>query len=216
MRVPALLAGFGLGELLLLALCALATAPWGLGFRGVPCTPGPRPRSGFAERPEQVDPAVVIDLAAAALAAGASVPGSLQALGAAVCPHQHEEPTGREPPGFAPAGRSAACRDARALTAAGAALVRGASWGSAWDGTPETLRPLRDALEPAWVDGVAPEPLLRMAADQLRAGQARAAEEAAARLGVRLVLPLGLCFLPSFVLLGLAPVLLAAGSVLLP
>ncbi|WP_418606028.1 hypothetical protein [Georgenia sp. SUBG003] len=43
----------------------------------------------------------------------------------------------------------------------------------------------------------------------------REAQEAAARLGVRLVLPLGLCFLPAFVLLGLVPVVLAAGGAVL-
>ncbi|KAE8762071.1 secretion system protein, partial [Georgenia thermotolerans] len=58
----------------------------------------------------------------------------------------------------------------------------------------------------------APGPLLRRAAEAVRADRQRQAQEAAARLGVRLVLPLGLCFLPAFVLLGIVPVVVAAGG----
>jgi Flp pilus assembly protein TadB len=46
-------------------------------------------------------------------------------------------------------------------------------------------------------------------ADDLRADRAVAAEAAARRAGVLIVLPLGLCFLPAFVLAGLVPVILA-------
>jgi pilus assembly protein TadC len=45
--------------------------------------------------------------------------------------------------------------------------------------------------------------------DDLRAGRGVAAEAAAQRAGVLIVLPLGLCFLPAFVLAGLVPVLVA-------
>lgn len=52
-------------------------------------------------------------------------------------------------------------------------------------------------------------------ADDLRADRAVAAETAARRAGVLIVLPLGLCFLPAFVLAGLVPVILAVlGEVL--
>ena len=52
-------------------------------------------------------------------------------------------------------------------------------------------------------------------ADDLRADRAVAAEAAARRAGVLIVLPLGLCFLPAFVLAGLVPVLVAVlGDVL--
>lgn len=45
--------------------------------------------------------------------------------------------------------------------------------------------------------------------DDLRADRGLAAETAAQRAGVLIVLPLGLCFLPAFVLAGLVPVLVA-------
>jgi pilus assembly protein TadC len=52
-------------------------------------------------------------------------------------------------------------------------------------------------------------------ADDLRADQALAAEAAARQAGVLIVLPLGLCFLPAFILAGLVPVIVAVlGDVL--
>jgi pilus assembly protein TadC len=46
-------------------------------------------------------------------------------------------------------------------------------------------------------------------ADDLRADRTIAAEAAARRAGVLIVLPLGLCFLPAFLLAGLVPVIIA-------
>jgi pilus assembly protein TadC len=52
-------------------------------------------------------------------------------------------------------------------------------------------------------------------ADDLRADRTVAAEAAARRAGVLIVLPLGLCFLPAFILAGLVPVVVAVlGDVL--
>ncbi|WP_232521405.1 type II secretion system F family protein [Micromonospora phaseoli] len=52
-------------------------------------------------------------------------------------------------------------------------------------------------------------------ADDLRADRATALEAAARRAGVLIVLPLGLCFLPAFILAGLVPVIVAVlGDVL--
>ena len=217
-------AGLGALDLLVLGFAALGSAPWwpprrlshvrlhrdlaeGGGIRRARSRAGRGPSS----RSRPVDAAVLIDLAGAALAAGSSIPGTLEALGEALCGHDHGRghSTGTVP--NRPIPRQPACRDAVALAHAGSALVRGSPWVQSWSGAPERLSPLQRALEPAWADGVAVEPLLRRAADEVRAGQAQAADEAAARLGVRLVLPLGLCFLPSFVLLGLVPVFVAAG-----
>ncbi|GIE98263.1 membrane protein [Paractinoplanes rishiriensis] len=56
--------------------------------------------------------------------------------------------------------------------------------------------------------------LVRLA-DDLRADRAIAVERAGQRAGVLVVLPLGLCFLPAFLLAGLVPVLIAVlGDVL--
>jgi pilus assembly protein TadC len=50
---------------------------------------------------------------------------------------------------------------------------------------------------------------LRRVAEDLRADGLLAAEAAGRRAGVLIVLPLGLCFLPAFVLTGLVPVIVA-------
>lgn len=56
---------------------------------------------------------------------------------------------------------------------------------------------------------------LHRVAEDLRADRLLAAEAAARRAGVLVVLPLGLCFLPAFVLTGLVPVIVAVlGDVL--
>ncbi len=129
----------------------------------------------------EVDVGTVLDLVAAACAAGASIPAALLAVGAAL-------------PG-----------PGRSLVRAGTALGLGAGWDAAWpDGGAVAA-----ALRPAWETGSAPVPARRAAAAAARRDRHARALEAAARLGVRLVLPLGLCYLPAFVLVGLAPVLIS-------
>ncbi|WP_460757011.1 type II secretion system F family protein [Myceligenerans cantabricum] len=140
----------------------------------------------------EIDVQVLLDLLAAALGAGSGVPRALGAVGRAV------------------AGRSGA-----ALERAADALVLGATWGQAWVDAPEPLLPVVRALRGAWVDGAAPGEALRAAGQEARRERSAAARTAAARLGVRLVLPLGCCYLPAFVLVGLVPVLFAMGIGLL-
>lgn len=57
--------------------------------------------------------------------------------------------------------------------------------------------------------GVALAPLLRGLAGDLRRTEHRRRQIAAARLGVELVVPLGVCVLPAFLLLGVVPVVLS-------
>ncbi len=180
----------------LLAVVVLAGAvPWTLGRPGVPPHRPRGRRARVRERLPGTDPAVLLDLLDVALAAGASVPGALVALGDAVRP----DPLGEH------------------LRSAGTSLRLGAQWREAWQRCPPPLVPLAAALEPAWTEGVDPCALVRQAAAGIRSRRRRAAREAAARLGARLVLPLGLCFLPAFVLLAMAPVLLSGlGSLLGP
>jgi tight adherence protein B len=57
--------------------------------------------------------------------------------------------------------------------------------------------------------GVPAAELLRGEAEEARRGARAAARVAASRLAVRLMLPLGVCVLPAFMLLGVAPLLVA-------
>jgi hypothetical protein len=92
------------------------------------------------------------------------------------------------------------------------ALAIGADWETAWRSsearTPELLV-LRQALGFAALTGAPSSAILYAQAARLRRERFRAAEKRAAALGVRLVVPLGLCSLPAFVCLGVVPVLLA-------
>lgn len=149
-----------------------------------------RPSSGRrGRRGEAGDTALLLDLVAVALVAGAPVPAALAAVGEAW-------------PGAAGA----------ALVRAARALTLGASWDVAWRGAPAGARAVAGALGPAWGAGASPVPLLRTEADRVRLRRRADARAAAGRLGVQLVLPLGVCFLPAFVLLGLLPVVVSLAS----
>jgi tight adherence protein B len=66
-----------------------------------------------------------------------------------------------------------------------------------------------DVLTLAERAGVPAVELLRGSAAEARALAAAAAQRAAERLGVTLMLPLGVCVLPAFILLGVAPLVIA-------
>jgi pilus assembly protein TadC len=190
------------------ALVVLAAMPWAVRRAPLAYAPSARLTAARAGGPARswlptrrrrsrdpgpaVDPAVVLDLLDAALTAGVSIPAALDALG-------HALPAGQGEP----------------LRRVAGALRLGADWDQAWLGLDDGWAAVSRALAPAWCDGVAPGAGLRQAAEGVRARRGASAREAAARLGVQLVLPLGLCLLPSFVLLGLVPVLLSTGLDLL-
>jgi Flp pilus assembly protein TadB len=136
----------------------------------------------------------MLDLIGAMLGAGASVEQALGVL-ADSCP--------------APVGR-------RLLGVRGA-LELGAGWTAAWDAGPtlgaaadrRSLEELRTALGFAVATGAPSAAIVHARAEQLRRRQNRSQEKRAAALGVRLVVPLGVCALPAFACLGVVPVVLA-------
>jgi Flp pilus assembly protein TadB len=97
------------------------------------------------------------------------------------------------------------------LIQVGRTLRLGGDPGEAWGslaGVAGAERLTRAALRSA-ASGAALAGALTRLADDLRADRVIAAEAAARRAGVLMVLPLGLCFLPAFVLAGLVPVVVA-------
>ncbi|GAB3067763.1 type II secretion system F family protein [Micromonospora schwarzwaldensis] len=143
---------------------------------------------------ETADLPLAADLLAAALRAGAPVDGSALAVAEAL-------------------GGPLADR----LGRVGRTLGLGGTAIEAW----AHLRPVSGAesLVAAAVrssnSGAALAGALTRLADDLRAQRSTAAEAAARRAGVLIVLPLGLCFLPAFILAGLVPVIVAVlGDVL--
>jgi tight adherence protein B len=69
-----------------------------------------------------------------------------------------------------------------------------------------------DVLELSRSAGVPAAELLGSEAEELRRAATARAQENAAALGVRLMLPLGLCILPAFMVLGVVPLLVAVIS----
>ncbi len=141
-----------------------------------------------ARQPPATDPmtlAATWDLLAACLRAGLPVPTAIAAVA-------NELPA----------------RSAHALKASADLLALGADAATAW--TPataceDTVALARGARRAAR-SGTALADLVIDLAAAARAGATDAAEAAAQRAGVLITAPLGLCFLPAFVCLGVAPV----------
>lgn len=100
------------------------------------------------------------------------------------------------------------------LTRVGRALRLGAPADAAWRHLADLAGAHRliSAAARSSGSGAALASGLRRVASDLRADEADRAEARARRAGVLLVLPLGLCFLPAFVLAGLTPVVIAVVS----
>lgn len=135
------------------------------------------------------DTAMMLELVAAMLDAGAGIGRSLELVAASAAPRYRDS-----------------------LRPVVSALAIGADWETAWRSSavrlPEVLE-LRDALGFAALTGAPSSAILYAQAARLRRERFRAAEKRAASLGVKLVVPLGLCSLPAFICLGVVPVLLA-------
>ena len=135
------------------------------------------------------DPALMMDLMASMLAVGSSLDRGLEVL-----------------------AQSASAPVGAALTSVKTALDLGASWDVAWAAVPHTkgvqaAQELGNALRFAGTTGAPSAAVVTAHASQFRRRRNRAAEQRAAALGVRLVVPLGLCSLPAFVCLGVIPIL---------
>jgi len=139
-------------------------------------------------RREAVDLPAGADLMAAALRAGAPPGHAATVVGAALA---------------GPVGSR--------LGRVGHALRLGESPEQAWAylaDLPGGERIARAAVRSADSGSALARALSRLA-DELRAARAAAADAAARRAGVLVVLPLGLCFLPAFLLAGVVPVVIA-------
>lgn len=152
------------------------------------------------------DPAMVLELVAAMLQSGSGLGRALE-LVAAVAADDIRGP----------------------LRPVVSALAIGADWDTAWGSNSRTSNSgfsrrhpreggshrhpdillLRDALAFAAYTGAPSAAILYAQAARIRRDRFRLAEKRAAALGVKLVIPLGLCSLPAFICLGVVPVLLA-------
>lgn len=162
----------------------------GSASRGGAAGAGTRP-NGIPDAPGGMAVAAALDLLALVLTAGGGLVDAVDAVAA----------TSRGP-----------VREA--LTIVATAVRWGMPWPVAWEAVGPSWVSARRAMTLADAAGVAPAAALRRAAADVRAAQVQQLELAAAKLGVAIVLPLGLAFLPAFVLLTVVPLVVAlAGEV---
>lgn len=140
----------------------------------------------------------VVDLLRAALSAGLPVPDALAAVADAVGDSLSDV--------------------AAPLRTAGARLRLGATPEEGWHDVPgvENLGPLRPVLVRATDGGGSVKAALEHAAVRMRAEADAAATARAERASVLVAGPLGLCFLPAFVCLGVLPVVVGLADGMLP
>ncbi|WP_308127899.1 type II secretion system F family protein [Modestobacter italicus] len=149
-------------------------------------------RAGAApEDPERLarDLPVACDLLAVCLTAGTPVGAAVAAVGGSV--------TG-------PLGER--------LVAVGGLYRLGAAPRQAWAGVPPPVDALARVVVRAGESGSAVVPALQRLAGDLRAGQHSRVEAAVRRAGVWVLAPLGLCFLPAFLCLGVVPLVLGIAA----
>ncbi|SDF58959.1 type II secretion system F family protein [Klenkia brasiliensis] len=149
-------------------------------------------RAGAAPDPGgqlRADLPVACDLLAVCLAAGTPVGGALGSVGDAL---------------GGPLG---------AVLAEVAARVRlGADPRRAWAGVPVDVAPLARVVARAGESGSSVVPALQALAVDRRAAQRAATAAAVQRAGVAVLAPLGACFLPAFLCLGVVPLVLGVAA----
>ncbi|MGC4175555.1 type II secretion system F family protein [Demequina sp.] len=194
-RVLAWLPAVGLGLAVLVDTSVLAVlgSPVGVALVGVGAALTLAGRCWMRRLVARASPApdptgVSLHAVRAAMAAGADVASALAAVGLAMTPEKR----------FWAAGER--------LQAVALALSGGEAWAAAWVGGPE---PLERALRLAWERGSHAAPMLLAVASGEDLRRRRAAQVAAGELSVRLTIPLALCLLPAFVVVGIVPLLVA-------
>lgn len=130
----------------------------------------------------------LVDLLVACLRAGATIPAAMTAVVPAAPPDLADE-----------------------LGAVVDRLARGATPAEAWVAAPD-LQLVGRVLQRSAVTGAPAADLLDALADDLRQHRRASWLDQAGRLGVKAAAPLGLCFLPGFALLGVAPVVVGLAS----
>lgn len=147
--------------------------------------------------------ALVLEMIAVAVRQGASIPRALEVIGE-VCSRAGGS------------GGSGGSGDddhdlGSEMILVARALNRGADWDNAWgvadpDGPDAAaLAVIRSALEPSWKHGISPLLRIETTIEQIDREERQRIEEAAAKLSVRVLVPMGLCFLPAFILIGVIP-----------
>lgn len=185
-------AGYSVAVALLMASVLLLWLP-PAARRGAPATsrPGARGKNrGGTRRGRRSDLPHLVGLVALGVEAGAPVPEAVLRACAAFEEAEFDD-----------------------LRAAAESLRHGADPASVWGGlaAPE-VAPLARALARSARTGASVVRSLALLADDLAEESRALQEDAARRVGVRAALPLGLCLLPAFLVLGIVPLVAGLAS----
>ncbi len=178
-----------MGTLMMLLIAATASVVlWGQSppVRPAPDKSGERPTPGMSSEVASVP--LLLELLGTALDSGLTIQGALQVV-----------------------AEVAESKMRTKLLQAVVGLRIGASWQDSWAGNldHEGIEQIHDALSFGALTGASAAPLLYAQARHYRTAATRDAQKRAAALGVKLVLPLGLCSLPAFIAVGVVPVVMA-------
>lgn len=167
------------------AIPVVAAGAWWVLGRAEPAARARKRRQLAIELP------LAAELLAAALSAGCSIAGAVDVVG-----HALDGPLGR------------ALRRCAASAAVGVRPEQ--MWAALRD--EDGLVSLARVLDAAIVRGTSPVPALHRIAEDARLAARWSAQGRARALGARAAAPLGLCFLPAFVLLAVVPLVATSGS----
>ena len=178
-----------MGTLMMLLIAAIASVVlWGQSppVRPVPEELAERPTPGISSEVGSVP--LLLELLGTALDSGLTIQGALQVV-----------------------AEVAGAKMRTKLLQVVAGLRIGASWQDSWAGSldHEGIEQIHDALSFGALTGASAAPLLYAQARHYRTAVTRDAQKRAAALGVKLLLPLGLCSLPAFIAVGVVPVVMA-------
>lgn len=148
---------------------------------------------------EDIDPILGLHMIMVALRSGVSIPRALNTVGDAM-----------------PGGRGLW------MESVSKALLSGCTWREAWSapysvdystksGSNSLMLShwLSTSLEESWCCGASPVPVLRALTNNYEQSLRNVARQETARLSVRLLLPVGLCFLPAFLCIGILPTIVS-------
>ena len=167
-------------------------------FRAVRARASPRSGDGLAAAVPALSVPALLDLVAEVMASGASAPRAVAAV--AECLDHVRDPTARH------LARLAA--ELQGTARPWMPLRRAPDIRAASAGPDDAVAALTAALALSVATGAGPVVLIRAAAEEHRRRSEVELTRAAQRLGVLVLLPTGLCLLPAFVLLTIAPLVI--------
>jgi tight adherence protein B len=138
----------------------------------------------YEEMTGEIDSEIVLELILASIKSGKSVQNALITVGRKIKHYNSDK-----------------------LLITGNKLLLTGDWEKAWENFPDN--DIKICLENSWHRGISPVATIEYYLSELSNTKAAKNKEIAEKVSVKIMAPLGLCFLPSFLCIGVVPILLA-------